>query len=706
MISDKEHYEKINTNVPGIGEFRIKNSAHAFSILSSGLYSNKIKAIIRELSTNALDSHVAAKNSDPFEVHLPSILEPWFHVRDFGTGLDHDNVVNIYTTYFESTKSDSNDFIGALGLGSKSPFSYTGNFTVTAIKNGTKRIYSAYINEQGVPSIALMDESSTSEKNGVEVKFAVLNKNDYYYFRQEAMEVFSWFKLHPKILGEYRKKEIQYKEQDIIPGVHLRNEYTSAVAIMGNIAYPLSTLPDAEKHLGANHVYLNCPLVINFEIGDLDFTASREDLSYIPRTINSIKKKLEELVSKLEIFVTSHIDNIPNEWNKAVKLKSFYNEALFSAVVKKYITDKKFKLLELNGQYTSFKYFDNDLSIKKGIKISGFSTYYGKNKTTKFEYDRWDSTIHSYRISLDIPVTDSVVFVLNDLKIGANSRARYHYSNMNFHGNVVIVDTDLNEKDTVYKDFLKELHNPPTVVYASALDKKERAPITSTSGILKLQVNDFSRAFSLTWKSISAFPANANEICYYVTLKNYEAYRLENGIEVFYDLNDVIRGIYTSGIKDLKDITIYGVRKNRMKDIKDLKNWVNLSQKIESEVSKITEREVQNMTAGSIFKQYEYNGYLNKNLANKLPDNSAFSIFYKKYASYVANESLDKLVKLCKNYGKNFEVEKIKTDILADIDKIKHLYPMIKYALRDDSILTDVVNYITLIDKNLENTNG
>lgn len=53
--------EAVMGNVQGVGEFRIRNSAKAFNILSSGLYANKIRAIIRELSCNAVDSHVAAE---------------------------------------------------------------------------------------------------------------------------------------------------------------------------------------------------------------------------------------------------------------------------------------------------------------------------------------------------------------------------------------------------------------------------------------------------------------------------------------------------------------------------------------------------------------------------------------------------------------------------------------------------------------------
>ena len=186
IINNAPSNEAVLSNVGEIGEFRIRNSAKAFNILSSGLYANKIRAIIRELSCNAVDSHVAAGNQDtPFDVHLPNQLDPTFRIRDYGTGLSHDQVLNIYTTYFESTKTESNAFIGALGLGSKSPFSYTDNFTVTAIKDGKRNVYSAFINGEGVPSIALMHGEDTDEPIGVEIQFAVTDRYDYDKFRSE-----------------------------------------------------------------------------------------------------------------------------------------------------------------------------------------------------------------------------------------------------------------------------------------------------------------------------------------------------------------------------------------------------------------------------------------------------------------------------------------------------------------------------------------
>jgi hypothetical protein len=50
IINSSPTNEAVLSNVGEVGEFRIRNSAKAFNILSSGLYANKIRAIVRELS--------------------------------------------------------------------------------------------------------------------------------------------------------------------------------------------------------------------------------------------------------------------------------------------------------------------------------------------------------------------------------------------------------------------------------------------------------------------------------------------------------------------------------------------------------------------------------------------------------------------------------------------------------------------------------
>ena len=68
--------------------YSIKASPKVFNILSDTLYSNKVLAVVRELSTNALDSHIENGNPDePFVINMPTVANPTFSVRDYGTGL-------------------------------------------------------------------------------------------------------------------------------------------------------------------------------------------------------------------------------------------------------------------------------------------------------------------------------------------------------------------------------------------------------------------------------------------------------------------------------------------------------------------------------------------------------------------------------------------------------------------------------------------
>jgi hypothetical protein len=311
------------------GEFRIRNSAKAFSILSSGLYANKVEAILRELGCNAYDSHVEAGKADvPFTVHLPNNLNPQFYVRDYGIGLDHEGVTQLYTTYFESTKQDSNDYVGCLGLGSKSPFSYTRSFTVTAIKDGVERIYNCFINEQGIPSVALLNEKKTEQGNGVEVRFAVNNRSDMNEFATTARKVYKWFKVKPEIIGNAVSiPEVKYRERDIAPGVHIIESDGSGYyhrsqcyAQMGNVVYPIKLPENENVPKVVRDVIWHGSYMFEFPIGDLDVAASREELSYDPATVQAIVRRAEELLRSAGEFLLKETEKCKTEWERGCRL--------------------------------------------------------------------------------------------------------------------------------------------------------------------------------------------------------------------------------------------------------------------------------------------------------------------------------------------------------------------------------------------------
>lgn len=296
--------------------FRIKTNAKAFQILSSGLYSDKIRAILRELSANAYDSHIEAGNTNPFEVNLPNDMEPYFYIRDYGTGISHHNILHIYTTYFDSTRSNSNEMVGMMGLGSKSPLAYTDSFSVTSWHGGMKRIYNVYVNENGIPAITTMVETPSEEPNGLEVKFPV-KTGDITNFRNRAATVFSNFRIVPKITGQTVSiVKQEYFLQRPNWGLRKNNKvdyHNGARAIMGNIAYPLdypdSNLTEIQKAI------MNTDIDINFPIGELDVSASRESLSYDKSTKENICKRLDQIATEIQQEIVSELEKCKCLWD-------------------------------------------------------------------------------------------------------------------------------------------------------------------------------------------------------------------------------------------------------------------------------------------------------------------------------------------------------------------------------------------------------
>lgn len=296
--------------------FKMKTSQKAFQILSS-LYSDKPLAIVRELGCNAMDSHIASGQSHrPFMVHVPNTLEPWFSIKDFGTGISHENIYQIYTTYFESTKTDTNSQVGMLGLGSKSPFCYTDNFTITSNHNKVKRIYNAYFNKSGMPTIALASQNNTNEENGVEIQIPVKSSN-FNDFSNAIFKSFRFFDVKPIITGG----DITWNNDKADFEGSFWKSYSglgSSYAIMGGVAYPIDLYKLSDDHYD---IIRKAGLVINFNIGELDVTPSRESLMYHDWVITALNDKIE-LVKK--DFVVKVEEKVKDADNLLDALKSLY----------------------------------------------------------------------------------------------------------------------------------------------------------------------------------------------------------------------------------------------------------------------------------------------------------------------------------------------------------------------------------------------
>lgn len=393
-------------------KFSIEASAKAFFILSDGLYSNKILAVVRELSTNAYDSHVeAGKVSVPFDVHLPTQLDPTFSIRDYGTSMDHDDCMQLYTTYFRSTRNNSNEAVGCLGLGSKAPFAYADSFTVEAYLNGHKRLYTGYKNEDGSPTFSLLDEMETSEPNGIKVSINVAS-NDVGRFVHEAKKVYEFFKVRPNFIGE----KIQYTSPaKVLEGDswYFDDNANNNLIIMGQIAYPLDHYQimnaDADN-AESKFVQYSDGLRIFVNIGDVDITPSRESLSYSNETKVNIRSKVKSIASEIAIKIEAEIKSQPTLFKARKKYVQISDQcsSIKSAI----------ESLQKSIMWNDMKLFDSiageSIEIKNKITCTTFTKHtYRKKIDTEYNAERMHFGNH-------------IKFVVDDLPRGGISRLKQY----------------------------------------------------------------------------------------------------------------------------------------------------------------------------------------------------------------------------------------------------------------------------------------
>lgn len=315
--------------------FSIAMNGKAFRVLSDTLYQNKIGSIVREISCNAYDAHIAANKKDtPFVIHLPDAFEPWFSVQDFGTGMSPDEINSVFTVYFQSTKDMSNDAIGAFGIGAKTPFSYTDQFTVTSVKDGQRRMYSAFIDESGVPNIIEMSSGEDAGSNGVEIKMSV-KPEDYHKFLSETATQLKFFAVKPIITNRSGFVFSQQFDDIVFQNDKVRVSRTfgyqtdsAFYAVQGVVGYPVNIGSIRQSGLdGDNNAFLEyfgsgVSVAVQFPIGDIDVTASRESLQYTKHTLSSINNALTAVRADLTEYVNLELNSRATLWEKAAFLGS------------------------------------------------------------------------------------------------------------------------------------------------------------------------------------------------------------------------------------------------------------------------------------------------------------------------------------------------------------------------------------------------
>lgn len=327
LTDKKQNFEA--SNIGKLKAFKVQEGPKLFNTIFDRLYNDKIRAVIRELSTNAWEVHKQiGKESVPFLVKLPNWNDLNFVVRDYGTGLTEYQINEIYTTAFRSTKEDSNDVGGCFGLGSKAPFCYVDNFIVNSYIAGKKYSYFFMRDANRLPSYSKVSETSSPEPDGLEIIIAA-RKEDIQEFSKTASDIYRWFEYKPNVTGNNLYVEVK-NNKPLITGdgwaYHQEKTYGfnhRPIAVMANVAYDLSAFPQKNK-------FLMDGMVIYFNIGDVAPNPGRESLSFDKETIKAVDDKLKLVESDIQKQAETKISQCKNLWEacrEAHKLGGIFNLA-------------------------------------------------------------------------------------------------------------------------------------------------------------------------------------------------------------------------------------------------------------------------------------------------------------------------------------------------------------------------------------------
>lgn len=337
--------EQLDRNVTSSGIARQKKmginmDGTAFRILSDGLYSDKIGSMIRETASNAFDAHVMAGKPDvPIEIGLPTSLAPMWTVRDTGVGLDAEEVLEIATTYFTSTKRQSNAAIGGFGLGFKSPFAKTDQWSITAVKDGVKRVFSAYMDDSGEPNVALLTEESTDEPNGVQIDVPV-SRNEASEYERSVVEQLRYFNPRPKVIRgvvDWPEDPDYVFSKDGMFSFSPSSVWNSERhwrVVCGPVSFPLDYSQISYKLCHRQRSLMeNSRGILKFNVGDVVPAPSREALQYSQRTVDALVKRIDQALEFARTSSQKKIEEADTFFDACLACKKLATSRFYTSMI-------------------------------------------------------------------------------------------------------------------------------------------------------------------------------------------------------------------------------------------------------------------------------------------------------------------------------------------------------------------------------------
>lgn len=457
---DEELYTNNNS---GTG-FGVTMGSKLFSVLTESLYKDKPRAVCRETIANCVDAHRMrdslfagveegspewddliskgyATPGTPFNVHLPTDIEPWLEFEDFGIGLPIEKILGeiqymvdphsadktpvmvcdgkghpvrsggVYTTLFGSDKEDNNDAIGAYGLGCKSPFAIVDTFLVKSRVNGEEHQYLMFLNSKREPQVDWLTKDpvtgepsplKTEKKNGLCVRMDAIPVSMKGKITVSVADILQTFPKEEQPIvndGMFTYKPVEYR--DFIGGLKIVEKFhyghvfnNSFVVNTGGVVYPIdrSKLEELMGYTPIQQIYLYAQgkcILLEMALGTVNIPPSREEISYDEITMENISAVLKPAVEYIEKLKAEILDkmelNLSSLWKARSELMKLEPDTYSQTIRAKWdsLVEEKKKM-------------GREAGVAIGYRDNGFKAY----AQFKGEFD-WVVTSRDFRIYKD-----------------------------------------------------------------------------------------------------------------------------------------------------------------------------------------------------------------------------------------------------------------------------------------------------------------
>ena len=335
-------------------------------LLTRGLYTDPISAVLTELTNNAIDS-VTQSGKNPLEYPvIVSITRDKLVITDKGLGLNKYEFENVCMSYLTSTKEQDNSTRGAWGIGMKSFLALDKSAIFICRKDKKEYKYLAYQGEEFL-EYDLLYEKDTEEENGVTIEISIDSWNEYYNFSNKAKKRLAYY-----------DEVLLYIDNNLIQNEIIRSEdwQYSTLATNSTISLCLKDVYydiDYSK-IGISPIYM--PISLRFNLEDnLIPVPSRESLIMNTHSINLIKEKIKKVALW---FVNKYNEQTPDEREL---LECFQDINKDSKSVK--LANEEFTINDLI-KHSSVK--PKELKIK-GISLKSPHYYWGLRGEFLNEYE-------------------------------------------------------------------------------------------------------------------------------------------------------------------------------------------------------------------------------------------------------------------------------------------------------------------------------